>query len=61
MRLAAAITLDGLVRALRWDAHDLAEAVEAGTVSSTRESVEEKPARQAPRPTREQADDRAHR
>lgn len=61
MKLAAAITLDGLVRALRWNAHDLAEAVEAGNVSSAREFAKEKPARQAPRPTREQDDDRTRR
>ena len=61
MKLAAAITLDGLVRALRWNAHDLAEGVEAGDASSAREFAKEKPVRQAPRPTREQADDRARR
>jgi hypothetical protein len=61
MKLAAAITLDGLVRALRWDAHDLAEAVEAGNTSRAPEFADEKPVRQAPRPGREQADDRARR
>lgn len=61
MKLAAAITLDGLVRALRWDAHDLAEALEAGDTSSAHEFAKEKPARQAPRPRREQTDDRARR
>lgn len=61
MKLAAAITLDGLVRALRWNAHDLAEAVEGGNASSARDFAKEKPARQAPRPMREQADDRTHR
>lgn len=30
MKLAVALTLDGLVRAMRWKAHDLAEAVEGG-------------------------------
>lgn len=30
MKLAMALTLDGLVRAMRWKAHDLAEAVEGG-------------------------------
>lgn len=61
MKLAAAITLDGLVRALRWNVHDMAEAVEAGYASRASEFIEEKPARQAPRPKREQADDRARR
>jgi hypothetical protein len=61
MKLAAAITLDGLVRALRWNVHDLAEQVEAGYASRRRELMEEKPARQAPRPKKEQADDRARR
>jgi hypothetical protein len=61
MKLAAAITLDGLVRALRWNAHDLAEAMEAGNASSAREFTKEKPARQAPRSTREQDHDRARR
>ncbi len=28
MKLAMSLTLDGLVRALRWKAHDLAEALE---------------------------------
>ena len=32
MNLTMAITLDGLVRALRWKAHDLAEGVEEGYV-----------------------------
>ena len=61
MKLAAAITLDGLVRALRWNVHDLAEAVEAGYASRSAEFMEEKLARQAPGSTREQADDRARR
>jgi hypothetical protein len=61
MKLVAAITLDGLVRALRWNAHDLAEAVEGGYVSRPPEFAKEKPARQAPRPTREQDDDRTRR
>lgn len=59
MKLAAAITLDGLVRALRWDVHGLAEQVEAG--SRKLELTEAKPARQAPRPKKEKADDRARR
>lgn len=62
MKLATAVTLDGLVRALRWNVHDLAEAVESGHAS---EPVSEKPMRQAPRQTprqtREQDDDRAGR
>jgi hypothetical protein len=61
MKLATKLILDGLVRALRWDVHDLAEAVEAHYVSDTREFVGEKPARQAPRLTKEQANDRAGR
>ncbi len=34
MNLAMAITLDGLVRALRWKAHDLAESIENGYAGS---------------------------
>lgn len=30
MKFAVAITLDGLVRAMRWNAHELAEAAESG-------------------------------
>ena len=30
MNLAMTMTLDGLVRALRWKAHDLAESLERG-------------------------------
>lgn len=58
MKLATAITLEGLVRALRWNVHDLAEAVESGHASG---QASEKPTRQAPRPAREQDDDRAGR
>lgn len=28
MKLAVAVTLEGLIRAMRWNAHDLAESVE---------------------------------
>jgi hypothetical protein len=34
MNLTMAITLDGLVRALRWKAHDLAESTENGYAGS---------------------------
>lgn len=34
MNLTMAITLDGLVRALRWKAHDLAESTESGYAGS---------------------------
>lgn len=34
MNLTMAITLDGLVRALRWKAHDLAESTEHGYAGS---------------------------
>jgi hypothetical protein len=34
MNLTMAITLDGLVRALRWKAHDLAESAESGYAGS---------------------------
>lgn len=61
MKLATAVTLDGLVRALRWNVHDLAEAVEAGRAPVARQTMDEKPARRAPRPSREKADDRERR
>lgn len=53
MKLAMAMTLDALVRALRWKAHDLAEAVEDGDRSAKRD----RPVRRSPRPDREQDDD----
>lgn len=37
MKLAMAMTLDGLMRALRWQAHDLAESVEGGYAAGDRE------------------------
>jgi hypothetical protein len=61
MKLATAITFDGLVRALRWNMHDLAEAVEGGYASTAQEPINERPARQAPRQARGQDDDRASR
>ena len=39
MKLAMAMTLDGLMRALRWQAHDLAESVEGGYAADDREPV----------------------
>ncbi len=36
MKLAMAMTLDGLMRALRWQAHDLAESVEGGYAAGDR-------------------------
>lgn len=52
MKLAVAITLDGLIRALRWNAHDLAETVEDG-----KPAVGKKPGRRAPGPKREEDDE----
>ena len=53
MKLAMSMTLDALVRALRWKVHDLAEAVEDGD----RPGKRDQPVRWSPRPDREQADD----
>ena len=61
MKLAAAVTLDGLVRALRWNSHDLAEAAEGDYASAAREATREMAARQAPRQARGQDDDRTRR
>ena len=36
MKVAMAMTLDGLLRSLRWKAHDLAENVEHGYRAPTR-------------------------
>lgn len=36
MKLTMAITLDGLVRAMRWKAHDLAEEVERRPLAGSR-------------------------
>lgn len=52
MKLAVAITLDGLIRALRWNAHDLAEAVESG-----KPAAGEKPGLRAPGPKRKEDDE----
>lgn len=38
MKLAMAMTLDGLMRALRWKAHDLAESAEGGYAAGGREA-----------------------
>lgn len=58
MKLATAVTLDGMIRALRWTAHDLAEAVENGRAP---DPANEKLTWRSPRQTREQDDDRAGR
>ena len=52
MKLAVAVTLDGLIRALRWNAHDLAEAFEG-----SKPVAEQKPGRRASGPKREQDDE----
>ena len=52
MKLALAITLDGLIRALRWNAHDLAEAVEDGKPADG-----EKPGRRVPGTKRTENDE----
>jgi len=61
MKLAAAITLDGLVRALRWNAHDLAEAVEEDDAARKRRLANGRPSRRAPASGEEQGDDRTRR
>jgi hypothetical protein len=58
MKLATEVMLDGLIRALRWTAHNLAEAVESGQAI---EPANERPARRPQRQITEQADDRAGR
>jgi hypothetical protein len=61
MKLSAEITLEGLVRALRWSAHDLAEAVEGDYASAAREATRDMAARQTPRQARGHDDDRTRR
>jgi hypothetical protein len=41
MNITMALTLDGLVRALRWKAHDLADGVEEGYPASGRSAPRE--------------------
>jgi hypothetical protein len=61
MKLAVAVTLDGLIRAMRWNAHDLAEAVEEDDAARKRRLAGDGPPRRKPRPNREQDDDRSRR
>jgi len=61
VKLTTAMTFEGLVRALRWKVHDLAEAVEADHVSGAGDRVDAKPVRRAPGPKKEQDDDRRRR
>jgi hypothetical protein len=60
MKTTMAMTLDGLVRALRWKALDLAERMERSTLSVRRASVEGRSAAPATnRRGREDSDDRS--
>lgn len=62
MRTTLKVTLDGLVRALRARAHDLADAAEQGYVSSRRTGTEPAPDPiMRPKLAKELADDRARR
>lgn len=59
MNVTMKLTLDGLKRALRWKAHELAESVEQGyRVDGAGVSVEALPRRVNPRRIRERNDDR---
>ena len=59
MKLAMAMTLDGLMRALRWKALDLAERAERGTLSARQAPSERRQTRPAlNRRTEEDGDDR---
>ncbi len=58
MNLAMAMTLDGLIRALRWKEHDLAERIEGGYAGHGASSI---PPRSVPReiePVKGDDDDR---
>lgn len=61
MKLAVAVTLDGLIRAMRWNAHDLAEAVEDDNAARKRRLGNGEPLRRVPASVEEQADDRSRR
>lgn len=63
MKLAMEVTLDGLVRALRWKTHDLAEGVERGYASNEQVQGAQRPMRRedALRQARGEDDDRAGR
>ncbi|MGB3389817.1 MAG: hypothetical protein WBA88_17735 [Pseudaminobacter sp.] len=62
MNLAMTMTLDGLIRALRWRAHELAEEIERGYREDTRSAIVGRAARAGmDGHTREQSDDRAGR
>lgn len=59
MKVTMAMTLDGLVRALRWKALDLVERAERGTLSARQAPLERRQARSAlDRRTEEDGDDR---
>ena len=61
MKVTMAMTLDGLVRALRWRALDLAERAERGTLSIRQPPLERRQARPVlDRRTKEGGDDRGH-
>lgn len=62
MNLTTEMTLDGLVRALRWRLHDLAEGAERGYDRNRAGSTTEAPVRrQAPGRVRGDDDDRGGR
>ncbi|MFC3209106.1 hypothetical protein [Aquamicrobium soli] len=61
MKLAVAVTLEGLIRAMRWNAHDLAESVEGDGAARKRRLAGDRPQRRAPAPGEEQGDDRTRR
>lgn len=61
MKLTTTMTFEGLVRALRWKAHDLAEAAEADHASRVGERDDDRPVRQAPRPRKAKVHDRTGR
>lgn len=62
MKASIKVTLDGLVRALRARAHDLADAAEQGYVSERRTGIEPTAGPiMRPKLAKELADDRARR
>ncbi|CAN7285793.1 hypothetical protein [Aminobacter aminovorans] len=58
MNLTMRLTLDGLKRALRWKAHELAEDIEQDYRGDVGVSAEAPPRRASPRRIRERDDDR---
>ena len=61
MKLAVAVTLEGLIRAMRWNAHDVAESVEGDAAARKRHLADDRPQRRVPVPGEEQGDDRTRR